>query len=73
MISSCVGNATGFGIIEISKMATTYENVHQSVFRCYHILELTKRLLVEGTPSSIVMEIIREIEAQPDLPYQLSE
>lgn len=56
-------------IIEISKFPTCTDQVdgypspmHESCLRAYQILEETKRLLREGVPSKILLEIIDEME-----------
>ncbi len=56
------------GIIEISKMATTFDpphipgDVHESIFRSYHILDAVKRFLIHGVPNNIILELIEEME-----------
>lgn len=39
-----------------------FDNVHESIFRSYAILQYTKYLLSQGTPPHIVLEIIEDIE-----------
>jgi hypothetical protein len=40
---------------------------HESLFRSYQILEKTKELLECNTPSSVVLEIIYDIEKAPQI------
>ena len=56
-------------IIEISKFPTCTDRVegypspiHESCLRAYQILEESKRLLFEGVPAKIVLELIEEME-----------
>lgn len=41
--------------------------VHESMLRSYAILNKVKRLLLEGTPCAVVLELIQMMEEKPDL------
>ena len=47
---------------EIRKMPTTYDNVHESVFRSYHILEKVKELIEQKTPAYVMIELINDMQ-----------
>lgn len=57
-------------ILDISLTPTVVKDIHESVFRSYHILRLVKFLLKCGTPGKVVLALIEEIET---LPQKLSE
>lgn len=55
-------------IIEIQKMAVTSDQVdgapfHESMMRAYNILAQVKDLLERGTPASVILELITEMES----------
>ena len=43
-------------------MPTTYDNVHESVFRSYHILEKVKELIEQKTPAYVMIELINDMQ-----------
>ena len=49
-------------IKEIRSYPTVHENIHESIFRSYHILEKVKELLEKKTSGDIVLELINEME-----------
>lgn len=49
-------------INEIKQMPTVYENIHESVFRRYHILNLVEAMLKRGDSKETIIELIRHIE-----------
>lgn len=52
-------------LTKIREMPTVYANIHESVFRSFHILEGVKYLLAEGTSPSVVLAIIKDLETDP--------
>ena len=53
-------------LIDINRMPTTSDAgcVHESIFRCYHILEKAKEYLALGVPAGVVLDLIAEMEAE---------
>lgn len=50
-------------IREIAAMPTVHNNVHESVYRSYHILAYVEDLLRRGTPGDVVRDLLDEIKA----------
>jgi hypothetical protein len=51
-------------IFEIAKMPSSIDRNHESLLRGYQTLQLVIELLEEGTPYSVILRIIREIDAE---------
>lgn len=49
-------------IKEIIKQPTTIDNNHESLFRCYHILDKVKEWLDLGMPTHLVSDLIEELK-----------
>ena len=49
-------------IIEILKMPTVDNKIHESIFRCYHILEKVEYYLACDVPRFIILELIEEMK-----------
>ena len=49
-------------ILDIAKIPTVRNNVHESLYRSYHALDKVKELLEAGTPGHVILEIIATIE-----------
>jgi hypothetical protein len=48
--------------IEIAMLPSDYNDVHESVFRSYHIVEKVKGLLERKTPPDVILELINMME-----------
>lgn len=44
--------------------------VHESVFRSFQILCEVKRLIEQGTPGPVLLEIIADLESRPGREFQ---
>jgi hypothetical protein len=49
-------------ILDICMIPTTHSNVHESVYRSYHIVQKVKELLQVGTPATVILELIQTME-----------
>ena len=49
-------------ISEIMKFPTTIDNNHESLYRCYHILDKVKFWLKETWGRESILELIEELE-----------
>lgn len=47
---------------EIKELPTIYSNVHESIYKSYHTLQLVKELLNRGDSNATIKEIIKLIE-----------
>ena len=47
---------------EITEMPTVIDNTHESVYRCYHVLNHVKIMLERGDSVETIMEIINILE-----------
>lgn len=47
---------------KIVEIPTVVDNNHESLYRSYHTLQLVITLLEKGTPSEVVLAILRETE-----------
>jgi len=54
-------------IKEIKRFPTTFERVHESVFRSYQILEKVKELLEKNTAPDIILELVKEMEEEEEV------
>lgn len=60
-------------MLEVRTMPTVYDftdskavRVHESCFRSFQILGKVKELLGQGTPGSVVLELIELMESKPE-------
>ena len=51
-------------IKDITKMQTAEDNLHESLFRSYHILEKVKDYLHRKVPDDVIIELIEEMEQE---------
>lgn len=52
-------------LTQIHELPTHWEGgskVHESIFRCYHLLQLARWLLANGTRGSVVLAILEDLE-----------
>lgn len=49
-------------IAEILKLPVVIDNIHESVYRVYHILEKVKEYLSMGYDKDIILNLIDEME-----------
>lgn len=49
-------------IQEIATMPTAIDNVHESVYRSYHILKYVEALLARNTPPAVALQLLRELQ-----------
>lgn len=49
-------------ITEINKRPTVLDNNHESLYRSYHILEKVKWLLENNVASTVILELISDME-----------
>lgn len=54
-------------IQELMRCATCVGTVHESCFRAYHTLRFVEHLLERGTPSDVVLELLRDINTFPPI------
>lgn len=52
-------------ILNIVNEPTTVNDIHESVYRSYHILNLVEDLLGRGVPSDVILELLRELREAP--------
>jgi hypothetical protein len=50
-------------IREIMKKPTIVDNVHESIYRSYDLLEKVKTMLIRGDNQKTILEIIEHIES----------
>ncbi len=50
---------------DIRRMPTTLDNVRERVFRSYHVLGKVKELLEKETPTSVIIEVIDDLQTEP--------
>lgn len=48
---------------EILKYPTNYNHTHESVYRCYHILEKVEWMLAHNTPPAVILDFIQSMDA----------
>ena len=48
------------------EMPTVVNNVHESVYRAYHILRFVEWLLENGTPADVTIALMREAKRLPN-------
>lgn len=51
-------------INEVKQKHTTYQDIHESIFRCYGILEIVKKWLKQGVPAETILELIEYLEEE---------
>lgn len=49
-------------IQHIQKKPIVHENIHESIFKSYHILEKVVRYLELNTPNEVILELIAEMK-----------
>lgn len=64
------GGVSGPTILDVMAKPTSIENIHESCFRSWTILEYVDRLLAEGVPAASVRSIIAELRDLPALDVQ---
>lgn len=47
-------------IKDIKNQDTTHGNIHESVYRCYHVLEKVRYWLQKKVPAEMILEYIEE-------------
>lgn len=52
-------------ILEIVELPTTINNVSESCYRSYAILEMTIELLKKETPAEVILSLIQEMREVP--------
>lgn len=50
----------------VAEMPTVRQNVHESLFRSYHLVQLVKEMLQDGVPPKTVLMLIESLESWPD-------
>lgn len=50
---------------QIQKMPVVHNNTHESIYRSFNILELTKDYLARGVPPIVMLQIIDFLEGEP--------
>ena len=50
-------------LLDILSEPTVYNNVHESIYRSWHILNAVEWLLERNTPPEVVLSIVRELRA----------
>ena len=50
----------------IIKIPLGSKGVHESCLRSYHIVQLAKWMLKLNVPAEVVLEIIEQVESQPE-------
>lgn len=48
-------------ILPILEYPTVIDDHHESLFRCYHILDLVEDLLAKQTPPEVILSIVQEL------------
>jgi hypothetical protein len=48
----------------IKELPTTYKNIHESIYRSYHIVQKIEELLQQGINNDILLEIIRHLNEE---------
>ena len=46
----------------LRELPTSYENLHESMVRSYHLLEYVKTMLKRGDSKETILEIIESVE-----------
>lgn len=54
---------------QIKTMPTVRDNVHESVYRSYQILELVKEMLLRKDSKETIIEIIKYLEQNEELKF----
>lgn len=49
------------------------QRIHESVFRCWHILNRVDELLEAGTPGPVLLDLLREMRELPHREQDASE
>ncbi len=52
---------------DIRAKRTTRDNVHESVYRSYHILDKVVELLDQEVPHVVIVEIVADLRDAPDV------
>lgn len=52
-------------LIEIQKMPTTIEKIHESVYRSYHILEYVLNMVERGDSKDSIFEVVEFLREYP--------
>lgn len=60
-------------IFNIANMATSIDKVHESCYRSYHTLEAVKHWLRHEVPHVIILELLDDIDSQPNVRVGLDE
>ena len=53
-------------VSDIAKCPTVQDNVHESMYRSFQILDKVKYWLREGMPTKLVLELIDEMEGKDE-------
>lgn len=54
-------------LAELLKMPTVVNNLHESLFRSYHTLDLVCYLLAQEVPHKVILELIENIKNLPNV------
>jgi len=62
-----------YKITSVAKYPTAINKVHESVYRSYQILLLVERMLLDGAPPEVIINIISELRTLPQSDASLTE